>query len=138
MRDDVPMTYFYKTTKTPVGRLKLIATDRGLAAILWENDDPKRVRLNAVTENQNHPVLVETESQLADYFAGKRRNFSIPFDPVGTDFKGMSGMPFPRFLSVKRAAMRRLRSRLAGRRRCVRSARRTGRIPSRSWCPAIV
>jgi hypothetical protein len=28
------MNYYYKTTKTPVGNLKLIATDNGLAAIL--------------------------------------------------------------------------------------------------------
>ncbi len=44
-------TYSYKTMKSPVGRLKLVASERGLAAILWENDDPKRVRL-AGTEFQ--------------------------------------------------------------------------------------
>ena len=69
------MTYFYKTMKSPVGRLKLVASDRGLAAILWENDDPKRVRLAALVEDKNHPVLLETERQLNDYFAGKLRNF---------------------------------------------------------------
>ena len=42
------MTYFYKMTKSPVGVLKLVASDKGLAAILWENDDPKRVRLGAL------------------------------------------------------------------------------------------
>ena len=44
------MTYSYKTTNTPVGNLKLVATDRGLAAILWENDDPKRVRWAPLVE----------------------------------------------------------------------------------------
>ncbi len=29
-------TYSYKTMKSPVGRLKLVASERGLAAILWE------------------------------------------------------------------------------------------------------
>ena len=38
------MTYFYKTMKSPVGELKLVASDKGLAAILWENDNPRRVR----------------------------------------------------------------------------------------------
>ena len=63
----------YKTIKSPVGMLKLVASDRGLAAILWENDDPKRVRLGPLTERKNHPVLLETERQLKDYFAGETR-----------------------------------------------------------------
>lgn len=79
--------YFYKTSKSPVGQLKLVASDRGLAAILWEKDDPKRVRLGPLTEDRNHPVLLETERQLNDYFAGKRKMFSVPFDFVGTPFQ---------------------------------------------------
>lgn len=81
------MTYSYKTTKTPVGRLKLVASDRGLAAILWENDDPKRVRLSPLAEDKNHPVLLEAERQLNDYFVGKRKKFSLKFDFVGTEFQ---------------------------------------------------
>jgi len=81
------MTYSYKTTQTPVGRLKLIASDRGLAAILWENDDPKRVRLSPLAEDGSHPVLLETERQLNDYFAGKRQTFSLRFACVGTEFQ---------------------------------------------------
>ena len=56
--------------ESPVGRLKLVATDEGLAAILWENDRPRRVRLNIEAEDDGHPVLVETERQLEEYFAG--------------------------------------------------------------------
>jgi methylated-DNA-[protein]-cysteine S-methyltransferase len=39
------MALAYTLFRSPVGILKLIASDRGLAAILWERDDPKRVRL---------------------------------------------------------------------------------------------
>ena len=35
----------------PSGRLTLVATDEGLAAILWENDRPRRVRLNIEAED---------------------------------------------------------------------------------------
>ena len=63
---------FYKMVDSPVGRLTLVATDEGLAAILWENDRPGRVRLNIEAEDDSHPVLVETERQLAEYFAGQR------------------------------------------------------------------
>jgi len=81
------LAYSYKTTKSPVGQLKLVATDRGLAAILWENDDPKRVRLSLLAENREHPVLLEAERQLNEYFAGKRQAFSLKFDSQGTEFQ---------------------------------------------------
>jgi methylated-DNA-[protein]-cysteine S-methyltransferase len=82
-----PTTYSSKTMKSRVGLLKLVASDRGLAAILWENDDPKRVRLGPLVEDRNHPVLLEAERQLADYFAAKRETFSLQLDFVGTDFQ---------------------------------------------------
>jgi methylated-DNA-[protein]-cysteine S-methyltransferase len=81
------MTYVYKTIKTPVGELKLVGSDKGLAAILWENDRPNRVRLDIVSEDKNHAVLVETEQQLQDYFAGKRKAFSLNLDFNGTEFQ---------------------------------------------------
>ena len=36
--------YVYKWMDSPLGRLKLVATDDGLAAILWERDRPRRVQ----------------------------------------------------------------------------------------------
>lgn len=93
------MTYSYKTMKTPVGELKLVASDRGLAAVLWENDDPKRVRLTPLVEDKSHPVLLDAERQLSDYFAGKLKQFTLTFDPVGTAFQrevwsALSTIPF--------------------------------------------
>jgi len=79
--------YVYKMMSSPVGRLKLIATDAGLAAILWENDRPSRVRLNAEAEDARHPVLVETERQLGEYFAGRRKAFALKLDLDGTAFQ---------------------------------------------------
>jgi methylated-DNA-[protein]-cysteine S-methyltransferase len=81
------MSYFYKTMKSPVGELKLVASDKGVAAILWENDNPRRVRLAPLSEEKNHPVLLETERQLHDYFSGKRRSFSVTLDFKGTEFQ---------------------------------------------------
>jgi methylated-DNA-[protein]-cysteine S-methyltransferase len=81
------MSYFYKTIDSPVGILKLVASEKGLSAILWENDDPKRVRLSPLIENRNHHVLLETEGQLREYFAGQRQSFTVKLDPVGTKFQ---------------------------------------------------
>jgi methylated-DNA-[protein]-cysteine S-methyltransferase len=79
--------YVYKTTKTPVGRLTLVATAGGLAAVLWENDRPRRVPLRLDVEEPTHPVLLAAERQLAEYFAGQRRDFELPFDVAGTPFQ---------------------------------------------------
>ena len=81
------MNYFYKSMPSPVGLLKLVASDQGLIAILWENDEPNRVRLGELEEKPDHPVLLETERQLADYFAGKLTEFSLKLDFIGTEFQ---------------------------------------------------
>lgn len=81
------MAYHSKTIWSPVGELTLVADERGLAAILWENDKPDRVRLDALNEKPDHPVLVETERQLSEYFAGTRRSFDVPLSFAGTDFQ---------------------------------------------------
>lgn len=81
------MTYAFRTMASPVGELTLVASDAGLVAILWENDDPDRVRLATMVERPDHPVLVETERQLAGYFAGTLTRFSVPLDFHGTEFQ---------------------------------------------------
>lgn len=72
---------------SPVGALTLVASSIGLAAILWENDDPARVRLGERSASSDHPVLNATRNQLAAYFAGERRAFDLPLDVRGTDFQ---------------------------------------------------
>lgn len=76
-----------KVMDSPVGPLTLVATDRGLSAILWKNDRQGRVRLNIEAEDNAHPVLVEAERQLGEYFAGRRKTFSIRLDVEGTAFQ---------------------------------------------------
>lgn len=83
----MPKNYVYKTMPSPVGELKLIASDKGLVAILWENDPPERVRVRATEEHKDHPILKETERQLKEYFSGIRSSFSLELDFVGTDFQ---------------------------------------------------
>jgi methylated-DNA-[protein]-cysteine S-methyltransferase len=81
------MSLAYKFMPSPVGKLKLIASDQGLVAVLWENDRPHRVRLSELVENPQHPILIETERQLTEYFAGKRQDFKVALDMRGTPFQ---------------------------------------------------
>lgn len=87
MRSTTTKQHVSKTMGSPVGVLTLVATDDGLSAILWEHDRAGRVPLNVVAEDGRHRVLVETERQLNEYFAGARTRFDLPLDPAGTPFQ---------------------------------------------------
>lgn len=79
--------YVYTTTESPLGVLKLLASDDGLAAVLWPNEDPRRVPLRAVREDPQHPILLETQRQLREYFTGQRSTFTVKLDFAGTEFQ---------------------------------------------------
>ncbi|MFM0501417.1 methylated-DNA--[protein]-cysteine S-methyltransferase [Paraburkholderia caffeinilytica] len=81
------MTYAYRLMNSPVGELKLVANGNRLAAILWENDKPNRVRLPERVEAEDRAILIETERQLNEYFAGTRDRFDLELDFQGTDFQ---------------------------------------------------
>jgi methylated-DNA-[protein]-cysteine S-methyltransferase len=79
--------HVYKTMDSPVGKLTLVASGEGLAAILWENDRPGRVRLTIDAQDDRHPVLLEAERQLGEYFGGRRKTFALKLDLAGTAFQ---------------------------------------------------
>jgi len=93
------MSLSYKLIPSPIGKLKLVASDEGLVAILWENDRPRRVRLADLVENPAHPMLLRTEKELNEYFFHKRKAFTVPLDMRGTYFQkqvweALLGIPF--------------------------------------------
>ena len=69
------MQLFFMEIDSPVGVLKLVANDISLIAVLWENETPNRVRLAELIENKQHPILLETQKQLSEYFEGQRKIF---------------------------------------------------------------
>lgn len=84
------MRHVHRIIDSPVGKLTLVASERGLAAILWERDRPGRVPLQigpAEAPGEPHPVLAQTERQLGEYFAGTRKTFTMPLDATGTTFQ---------------------------------------------------
>jgi methylated-DNA-[protein]-cysteine S-methyltransferase len=81
------VTYVYKTVDSPLGPLKLIATARGLAAILWDTQDPDRMRMSPLVARARHPILLEAQRQLREYFGGRLRSFTVPLDLQGTEFQ---------------------------------------------------
>jgi methylated-DNA-[protein]-cysteine S-methyltransferase len=81
------MNLAYTIIESPVGKLKLVASDQGLVAVLWEREKPFRVRLDEMVPDEQHPILLQTERQLGEYFAGQRKDFSVPLDMRGTRFQ---------------------------------------------------
>jgi methylated-DNA-[protein]-cysteine S-methyltransferase len=55
--------------------------------VLWETEKPKQVKLDTAKLDPHHPVLVETERQLGEYFAGARTQFELPLELRGSEFQ---------------------------------------------------
>jgi methylated-DNA-[protein]-cysteine S-methyltransferase len=73
--------------ESPLGRMLLAATARGLAGVWFvgqrHGPDPSGWR-----EDPGHPVLRAAVAQLAAYFAGERTDFDLPLDlQDGTSFQ---------------------------------------------------
>jgi methylated-DNA-[protein]-cysteine S-methyltransferase len=79
--------YTYKLIDSPVGPLRLLASDNGLAGVWFERGRQGRSRPRGDVEDAGHPVLVEAERQLREYFAGRRRSFELQLDLAGTPFQ---------------------------------------------------
>lgn len=75
------------THPSPVGDLTLVADDDALVAVLWPDDAPARVPLEATAHAPDHPVLAAAARQLDEYFAGTRTHFDLPLRPRGTAFQ---------------------------------------------------
>ena len=81
------MMLFYKEMPSPVGKLKLVASANALVAVLWEKERPNRVKLATAKLDRRHPILLETERQLTEYFAGARTQFELPLELRGSEFQ---------------------------------------------------
>jgi methylated-DNA-[protein]-cysteine S-methyltransferase len=75
----------YRTVDSPVGRLLVAATDQGLVRVAYEREDHDHV-LQGLSELISPRILRaprrldQTARQLAEYFAGERRDFVLPLD----------------------------------------------------------
>ncbi|MDH3706004.1 MAG: methylated-DNA--[protein]-cysteine S-methyltransferase [Acidimicrobiia bacterium] len=77
-----------RAVDTPIGRLRLVADDDKLVAVLWPDEDPGTRGLEPRAGGAGgHPVLDRTARQLDEYFSGRRTTFDLPLAPDGTDFQ---------------------------------------------------
>lgn len=69
---------FERTMETPVGRVLICADERGVCALRFH---AREIRADA------SPVLDAAQRELEEYFAGRRRVFSVPLSIRGTAFR---------------------------------------------------
>lgn len=100
------------TCDSPVGGLTLIASKRGLHALLFPVEERElRRAMAAIPVDNEHPVIVKTVKQLAQYFAGKRKSFELPLAAIGTQFqkqvwRELSKIPYGKTISYGEQAKR--------------------------------
>ena len=80
---------------SPIGALHLVASDSGLRRISWPHE--VHTEHDGLGPDDAHPVLVDAARQLAEYFAGDRREFDLPLDLDGTDFQRQAWLALARF-----------------------------------------
>lgn len=84
----VAIMLYEKTITSPVGKLQLVASDKGLRYVGFEDSDGRYAALDEETsESKTHPVLLKTEAQLGEYFSGRRESFDIPLELKGSVFQ---------------------------------------------------
>ena len=76
------------TLQAPFGLLTVVASDRGVRYITFEEDaHPKSYVGMDVHDDAGHPVVARALTQLREYLAGKRTSFDLPLDLQGTEFQ---------------------------------------------------
>jgi methylated-DNA-[protein]-cysteine S-methyltransferase len=94
---------------SPIGPLTLVATSTALREVRFPNGRP--VGPEDGPNEPDHPVLARAARQLAEYFAGERREFDLPLDPQGSPFqlaawRGLMTIPYGETVSYGEQARR--------------------------------
>ena len=119
----------YDYFQSPHGRMLLVADDRALTSVSFVRQKyAPRVETDWKRDAAHRP-LRQAKRELAEYFSGKRKRFSVRLAPRGTAFqrsvwKAISGVGFGRTIAYAELARR------AGRPGSARAAgAATGRNP---------
>jgi methylated-DNA-[protein]-cysteine S-methyltransferase len=103
----ITLEVLHTEMESPVGMLHLFAHDTGLTALYM---NIQRYEMPDGKQGSN-PILEQVKQELAEYFDGSRREFTVPIDPQGTDFrklvwKELMNIPFGKTISYGELAKR--------------------------------
>lgn len=79
---------------TPIGEMFVGATENGLCLLAFSDQKTLEnmlknieTRYSATLIREENQHIKQTQQELAEYFAGKRKNFTVTLDIKGTDFQ---------------------------------------------------
>lgn len=102
---------FFKALESPIGVLIIVAANSGLKEILFQKESKNwKDTYLTLKASKNHAILNETEKQLTEYFAKKRKVFDLPLAPEGTEFqkkawKALLKIPYGQTISYSKQAI---------------------------------
>ena len=78
-----------RTCDSPVGTLVLRASNTGLRRVAFKGERDQRAwcRVQVGDVARAEHILDDSVTQLTEYFAGRRRAFDLPLEPLGTEFQ---------------------------------------------------
>jgi methylated-DNA-[protein]-cysteine S-methyltransferase len=101
----------YDYFESPHGRMLLIADDNTLTGVYFTGQKHHPTIEGAWIRNARHAPLRQAKRELAEYFAGRRKRFSVRVTPQGTPFqravwKAIAGVDFGRTIPYAELARR--------------------------------
>ncbi|HEY8747093.1 MAG TPA: methylated-DNA--[protein]-cysteine S-methyltransferase [Tepidisphaeraceae bacterium] len=72
---------------SPTGRLRLIANDAALVAVLWQKEHSLPPYFAGASRDDEHSILNMAALQLGEYFERRRQTFDVLLEPHGTAFQ---------------------------------------------------
>lgn len=121
--------HYYDYYLSPHGRMLLVADDKALTSVSFAGQKYAPRVAKDWTRDRGHAPIAKAKRELAEYFSGKRKRFSVKLAPRGTPFqrkvwKAIAGVGFGRTIAYAELARR------AGRPGSARAAgAATGRNP---------
>ena len=96
----------HRTLSSPLGDILIAASEYGVVSVEFVDDQPISVHEGS---GESAVIAQRAAQQLAEYFAGKRREFDVPLAPEGTEFqlsvwKALGRIPYATTVSYKQQA----------------------------------
>jgi len=75
------MSKYITYLRSPIGQIKLTGDENSVNSILFVFDDTE------MEEENINDVLTKCKQEMLEYFAGKRKEFTVPIHQEGTEFQ---------------------------------------------------
>jgi len=102
---------YYDYYKSPRGRMLLVADDKALTGVYFTGQRHQSHIKGDWMRNTRHALLRQAKRELAEYFHGTRKHFTVKIAPDGTPFqravwKAIAGVGFSQTIPYAELARR--------------------------------